>query len=184
MKAIKKLPNSWAQRFLSGHNFNETSDNIQVVPKMSSDEKEKKFNDRVKLKKVDVKDESGVMRFNFAVKNLEKVESIKETSQKAGPIQVVAKPRQRGIKGLRFPQYQELKDRLETFYENEWTDINDSINFEPLAEAGFYYEGIDDEVRCFHCAHTVRKWKAKENPWLRHIMTNQECEFVYENKVS
>lgn len=96
---------------------------------------------------------------------------------------VVPVPRQR-VKGPKFPQYQKLSERLETFFNNDWEAKYNEIDFEHLANAGLFYEGVDDEVRCFHCAISVKGWKERHDPWLRHVMASGDCQFVADNEVS
>lgn len=95
---------------------------------------------------------------------------------------VVPVPRQR-VKGPKFPQYQKLSERLETFFNNDWETKYNEIDFEHLANAGLFYEGVDDEVRCFHCATQIKSWKERHDPWLRHVMASGDCQFVADNEV-
>lgn len=37
-----------------------------------------------------------------------------------------------------------------------------------LAEAGFYYVGYDDEVKCFYCEGSLYGWNVDDDPWEEH----------------
>jgi len=47
-----------------------------------------------------------------------------------------------------------------------------------LAQAGFYYEGIGDQVRCFHCDGGLRHWDPDDDPWTEHARWFPRCSFV------
>ncbi|KAL1492140.1 hypothetical protein ABEB36_012628 [Hypothenemus hampei] len=47
-----------------------------------------------------------------------------------------------------------------------------------LAQAGFYYEGLGDQVRCFHCDGGLRHWDPDDDPWTEHARWFSRCSFV------
>jgi len=47
-----------------------------------------------------------------------------------------------------------------------------------LAEAGFYFQGTDDNVKCFYCGGGLCNWKAGETPWTEHSRWFPECKFI------
>ncbi|CAH1961036.1 unnamed protein product [Acanthoscelides obtectus] len=49
---------------------------------------------------------------------------------------------------------------------------------ELLAQAGFYYEGIRDQVRCFHCDGGLKHWDPHDDPWTEHARWFPTCAFV------
>lgn len=51
-----------------------------------------------------------------------------------------------------------------------------------LYEAGFYYSGFDDNVRCFSCGGFVQGWNANDDPWVEHAKIHSTCVFVREKK--
>ena len=51
-----------------------------------------------------------------------------------------------------------------------------------LAEAGFFYCGLSDHVRCFHCGYGLRNWEKGDNPWEEHARWYPECIFVHLKK--
>ncbi|WAR08334.1 BIR7A-like protein [Mya arenaria] len=51
-----------------------------------------------------------------------------------------------------------------------------------LAEAGLYYTGIDDHVRCFACDGGLRRWDPEDDPWIEHCRWFPTCHFAREQK--
>nr|XP_053656421.1 baculoviral IAP repeat-containing protein 7-like isoform X2 [Cherax quadricarinatus] len=47
-----------------------------------------------------------------------------------------------------------------------------------LAEAGFFYCGLSDHVRCFHCGNGLRNWMPNTLPWNEHARWFPECTFL------
>jgi baculoviral IAP repeat-containing protein 7/8 len=47
-----------------------------------------------------------------------------------------------------------------------------------LAEAGFYFYGYSDFVKCFYCGINVGKWKKDHDPWSRHKLLNPVCNYI------
>jgi baculoviral IAP repeat-containing protein 2/3 len=47
-----------------------------------------------------------------------------------------------------------------------------------LAEAGLYYTGISDEVKCFHCDGGLREWEPNDNAWVEHAKWFPHCHHV------
>ncbi|KAL3279746.1 hypothetical protein HHI36_017254 [Cryptolaemus montrouzieri] len=73
------------------------------------------------------------------------------------------------------PSCATLESRLRTF--NTWP--SELIQTpEDLAQAGFYYEGIGDQVRCFHCDGGLRHWDPEDDPWTEHARWFPLCSFV------
>jgi hypothetical protein len=50
-----------------------------------------------------------------------------------------------------------LEDRKQSFTDKGW-DQSIPVSFDELCEAGFYYTGLDDKVKCFHCCGTLHIW--------------------------
>ena len=74
--------------------------------------------------------------------------------------------------------------RLNSFYsiderpcnnKNVWADVTSP---EQLAEAGFYYCGLTDHVKCYHCGNGVRNWHYNEDPLMVHAILYPNCELV------
>ncbi|XP_076044930.1 baculoviral IAP repeat-containing protein 2-like isoform X1 [Oratosquilla oratoria] len=49
---------------------------------------------------------------------------------------------------------------------------------EELADAGFFYCGLSDHVRCFHCGGGLRNWENDDKPWEEHVRWYPDCNFV------
>ena len=47
-----------------------------------------------------------------------------------------------------------------------------------LAQAGFYYCGYGDSVRCFMCNNGFRNWEIDDNPWELHSYWYPDCPYV------
>ncbi|KAM7343257.1 death-associated inhibitor of apoptosis 2-like isoform 1-T1 [Cochliomyia hominivorax] len=63
------------------------------------------------------------------------------------------------------PKYTSLQARLRTY--SNWP-IPDIQKPEDLAQAGLYYQKVDDLVRCFHCNMGLRSWEKEDDPWFEH----------------
>ena len=55
-----------------------------------------------------------------------------------------------------------LKSRLKTF--TTWPSSSGQSQ-ESLANAGFYYIGRCDHVKCFYCDGGLRNWEVGDDPW-------------------
>ena len=53
---------------------------------------------------------------------------------------------------------------------------------EVMAEAGFYYIGTKDHVKCFYCDGGLRNWEAGDDPWFEHARWFATCPYVLLNK--
>ena len=50
---------------------------------------------------------------------------------------------------------------------------------EEMANAGFYYTGFGDHVRCFFCDKGLHNWENEDNPLEEHARWYPYCNFVY-----
>ncbi|XP_011630439.1 baculoviral IAP repeat-containing protein 7-A isoform X1 [Pogonomyrmex barbatus] len=73
------------------------------------------------------------------------------------------------------PEYTTYEKRLQTF--RGWPK-NLKQTPEMLAEAGFYYGGYEDQVRCFHCDGGLRYWQPTDDVWVEHARWFSNCGFV------
>lgn len=73
------------------------------------------------------------------------------------------------------PEYATYEKRLQTF--KGWPK-NLKQTPEMLAEAGFYYGGYEDQVRCFHCDGGLRNWQPTDDVWVEHARWFSNCGFV------
>lgn len=78
-------------------------------------------------------------------------------------------------KGPRQADYATVESRLRT-YSNWPIDLIQTP--EMLSEAGFYYVGTGDQVRCFHCDGGLRHWDPQDEPWVEHARWFPTCAFL------
>lgn len=77
------------------------------------------------------------------------------------------------------PMFAAKEDRLKTY--NNWPNYF-SQKAEDLAEAGFYYTGVRDRVKCFYCDLGLNEWDPEDDPWTEHARWGNECLFVLMKK--
>ncbi|NXX84361.1 XIAP ligase, partial [Urocolius indicus] len=65
--------------------------------------------------------------------------------------------------------------RLQSF--QNWP-LNDQLPAKELANAGFYYTGIGDQVVCFCCGGKLSKWEPGDRAWSEHKRHFPKCFFV------
>ncbi|XP_069139618.1 baculoviral IAP repeat-containing protein 7-A-like, partial [Argopecten irradians] len=75
------------------------------------------------------------------------------------------------------PQYALETSRRESF--NSW---NGRHNIDRLVEAGLYYTGDQDIVRCFHCDIGLAEWNRDDDPWEEHARHSHKCHFLLQTK--
>ena len=79
-----------------------------------------------------------------------------------------------------FPSDDEMASqvkRLQTF--RNWP-TSCPVKPKDLAAAGFYYTGVNDQVRCFRCDLTLRKWESGDDPLKDHKNRVPDCRFFRE----
>lgn len=79
------------------------------------------------------------------------------------------------FKAPKKPMYACLSARLRTYENWPRSDIQKP---EVLAQAGFYYQNTDDQVRCFHCNGGLRSWRKEDVPWFEHAKWFPHCHYV------
>lgn len=78
-------------------------------------------------------------------------------------------------KGPKRPSFATVEARLRSFV--GWSgDLIQTPDL--LAQAGFFYEGLGDQVRCFHCDGGLRHWDPHDDPWTEHARWFPNCSFV------
>lgn len=65
--------------------------------------------------------------------------------------------------------------RLKSFH--SWP-LNSQLTPKELANAGFYYTGVDDQVVCFCCGGKLKKWEPSDRAWSEHKRHFPKCFFV------
>ncbi|XP_052789514.1 uncharacterized protein LOC128223991 [Mya arenaria] len=86
-----------------------------------------------------------------------------------------------GIQTLmpKHPQYA-TKIQRESSY-NGWPNTSRHTPIE-LADAGFFFAGFGDCVRCFHCGIGLRHWDKDDNVWIEHARWSKDCVFLLQKK--
>lgn len=72
-------------------------------------------------------------------------------------------------------QYQNTVLRTASF--TTWNH-NNKQNSTFLVEAGFYYTGQADHVRCFSCGISLKDWGFHDDPWTAHARYSPECSYL------
>jgi hypothetical protein len=75
-----------------------------------------------------------------------------------------------------------LQSRLKTFSKWSYWNPNTGQTPEALSDAGFFYIGTYDHVKCFYCDGGLRNWEPGDDPWLEHARWFPNCSFVVLNK--
>nr|XP_027233599.1 death-associated inhibitor of apoptosis 2-like [Penaeus vannamei] len=73
--------------------------------------------------------------------------------------------------------YMLIEKRLKSFDVNKWPDDLTQTR-EDLVDAGFFYCGLSDHVRCFHCGNGLRNWESGDIPWNEHARWYPHCHYV------
>lgn len=74
-----------------------------------------------------------------------------------------------------YPEYAIETARLRTFA--EWPrHMKQKPN--QLAEAGFFYIGVGDRVKCFSCGGGLKDWDENDEPWEQHALWMNKCRYV------
>ncbi|EDV52193.2 death-associated inhibitor of apoptosis 1 [Drosophila erecta] len=74
-----------------------------------------------------------------------------------------------------YPEYAVESARLRSF---EAWPRNLKQKPHQLAEAGFFYTGVGDRVRCFSCGGGLKDWDDNDEPWEQHALWLSQCRFV------
>ncbi|MDP0561742.1 MAG: baculoviral IAP repeat-containing protein [Candidatus Endonucleobacter sp. (ex Gigantidas childressi)] len=51
-----------------------------------------------------------------------------------------------------------------------------------MVNAGFFYTGCEDLVRCFYCGCGLRNWEEGEDPYLEHVRWFPQCGYILKKK--
>jgi len=73
------------------------------------------------------------------------------------------------------PRYASVAARLRTF--DQWPP---ALKQKPqvMAEAGFIYLGLSDQVKCFYCDGGLKEWGEEDDPWVEHAGWYYTCGFM------
>ena len=74
--------------------------------------------------------------------------------------------------------------RLDTFYERarNWPRHRLTATPADMADAGLYYLGTNDRVKCFYCNGGLQNWDTHDDPWFEHAKWFPECEFLLQQR--
>ncbi|ATY70223.1 multicapsid nucleopolyhedrovirus inhibitor of apoptosis protein 3-like protein [Tomelloso virus] len=75
----------------------------------------------------------------------------------------------------KYPQYMKESDRLESF--EDWP-ISLLPRPEELSDAGFFYDGTGDRVKCFSCDLRLKDWSSEDRPWEQHALWSTGCHYL------
>ncbi|AKC91666.1 iap3 [Lambdina fiscellaria nucleopolyhedrovirus] len=73
------------------------------------------------------------------------------------------------------PQYAIENSRLKTF--DTWPRFMRQKS-KYLADAGFFYTGHSDKVKCFYCDIGVYEWQHDDDPWKEHAKWSPRCNYL------
>ena len=74
--------------------------------------------------------------------------------------------------------------RIQTFLDHSFTWPAHRIRATPadIADAGMYYLGERDRVKCWYCNGGLQNWERDDSPWEEHAKWFPLCEFVLQCK--
>lgn len=97
-------------------------------------------------------------------------------SNASGGVQVLEPPPpQQQHKLPEYPNYAIEAKRLESY--EDWPKFMRQKPKE-LSDAGFFYTGKSDRVKCFSCGGGLKDWEAGDEPWEQHAMWYSHCEYL------
>jgi len=74
--------------------------------------------------------------------------------------------------------------RLQTFRERShaWPARRITATPEQMSQAGLYYLGERDRVKCWYCNGGLQNWARFDNPWFEHAKWFPTCEYLLQKK--
>ncbi|XP_030625349.1 baculoviral IAP repeat-containing protein 7 [Chanos chanos] len=78
-----------------------------------------------------------------------------------------------------YPEMESEDTRLSTFH--NWPTTA-PVQPDILAQAGFFYTGQGDNVKCFFCDGGLRNWEPGDDPWHEHAKWFPRCEFLIQSR--
>ena len=82
--------------------------------------------------------------------------------------------------GPQCPEMASYDARLSTFRTINWP-ANFPIQTTDLADAGLFYVGQEDHVKCFYCSGGIYGWESGDEPWSEHQRLFPHCTYVQLN---
>ena len=74
-----------------------------------------------------------------------------------------------------------LAVRVVTFNQR-WVGSQVHATSRQIAEAGFFFLGLCDHVKCWYCNIGVAIWEFTDDPWVEHSKWGPTCEFLLQKK--
>ena len=82
------------------------------------------------------------------------------------------------------PCMRTTQKRIDTFFEriHNWPQERLTATPTDMANAGLYYLGIRDRVKCFYCNGGLQNWDKYDDPWFEHAKWFPQCELLLQQK--
>ena len=82
------------------------------------------------------------------------------------------------------PHMRSREARLQTFLDHSTTWPAHRVRATPqqIVDAGMYYLGLRDRVKCWYCNGGLQNWDQEDDPWEEHAKWFPLCEFVLQQK--
>ncbi|KAL8558422.1 hypothetical protein ACOMHN_064769 [Nucella lapillus] len=74
-----------------------------------------------------------------------------------------------------YPQYEEESVRLGTYDNWPYSCWDDHLHPSLMSQAGFYFTGCADKVKCYSCGVGVYRWRQGSDPWEQHARHMPTC---------
>lgn len=78
----------------------------------------------------------------------------------------------------KYPQYADKTARMDSF--RHWPPGTTQTPGQ-MIQAGFYYTGQGDLVRCFSCGQGLKNWDPDDDPWIEHARFFPDCNHILIN---
>ena len=79
------------------------------------------------------------------------------------------------------PHMRRIIDCHQSFTEH-WPSHRIEADTALLVDAGFYYLGEGDKVKCWYCNGGLKNWDRFDDPWIEHAKWFPLCEYLLKNK--
>jgi len=82
------------------------------------------------------------------------------------------------------PHLRNVTARLQTFRERShtWPAHRIAATPEEMSQAGLYYLGERDRVKCWYCNGGLQNWEKFDNPWFEYAKWFPTCEYLLQKK--
>ena len=82
------------------------------------------------------------------------------------------------------PHMRSKEARLQTFLDNStrWPAHRIRATPQQIVDAGMYYLGLRDRVKCWYCNGGLQNWDQEDDSWAKHAKWFPLCEFILQQK--